>query len=65
MRKWVCGKCKGTNFVEPAPAWPEVPRTLFIGADNSRLLKLLPVPPERHNEAWVRPYGIRSVLYQA
>ena len=65
FRKWVCDKCKGTNIVNAPPTWPEVPRTVFIGADNNRLLKLLPVPPERHNEPWARPYGVRSVLYQA
>src|SRR5687767_12011229 len=65
FRRWSCKKCGGANVVAPLPDWPEVPRSLYIGADNARLLKLFPVPPERANERWARPYGIRSVLYQA
>ena len=64
FRSWKCGTCKGENIIAP-PTWPEVPRFLFVGADNSRLLKLYPVPPEQSNESWARPYGVRSVLYQA
>ena len=37
----------------------------FLGADNTRLLKLFPVPPEQSNETWARQYGVRSVLYQS
>jgi hypothetical protein len=65
FRKWTCKTCGGENTIAPPPDWPEVPRSLFIGADNSRLLKLFPVPPEQGGETWARPYGVRSVLYQA
>src|SRR5438552_13324585 len=64
-RQWTCGKCKGENIPATPPEWPEVPGSIFIVADHSRLLKLYPVPPEQSDEPWARPYGVRSVLYQA
>lgn len=62
---WTCQKCSGQNQFGALPEWPEIPRSIYVGANNSRLLKLYPVPPEQSDEAWARPYGVRSFIYQA
>ena len=62
--RWKC-QCGVKNRIAALPEWPEVPRSLYIGADNTRLLKLFPVPPEQAQARWAQPYSVRSFLYQA
>ena len=62
-----CGADLKTKSVD---AGPPVPPTLYIGQDNSLVLKLYPVPPEVKPEQAARsmgiqPYSIRSFTYQA
>jgi len=42
-----------------------VPRTLYIGWEKHRQIKLYPVPPESENESWAQPFSIRSFVAQA
>jgi very-short-patch-repair endonuclease len=63
-RNWKCD-CGWTNYFRPLPEWPEVPRSLYIGSDKNRLLKLYPVPPEEAGQAWAQPYAVRSFVHQA
>jgi hypothetical protein len=41
-----------------------VPRTLYLGYDNTNLLKVHPIPPDMEAEEWAQPYSVRSFLYQ-
>lgn len=63
-RNWKC-QCGYINYFRSLPDWPELPRSLYIGWDNRKLLKLYPTPPERSEEKWAQPYSVRSFVYQA
>lgn len=62
--RWKC-QCGARNRVASLPEYPEVPRSLYIGADNAHLLKVFPVPPEEANANWALPYSVRSFIHQA
>lgn len=61
---WTCSKCETLNRFRPLPEWPDVPRSLHIGADWNNLLKIYPVPPEIRREKWADPYSIRTFVHQ-
>jgi hypothetical protein len=62
-RKWKC-ECGWINYFHPLSEWPEVPRSLYIGWDNNKLMKLYPVPPEEAGQSWAQPYSVRSFVHQ-
>jgi hypothetical protein len=64
---WLC-QCGCRNFLVKPPEWPNVPRTLYLGWDHNRRLRVHPFPPskaESENPVWAQPYSIRSFLLQA
>lgn len=62
-RSWKC-ECGCINHFRALADWPEVPRSLYIGWDNKKLLKLYPLPPEESDQSWAQPYSVRSVVHQ-
>src|SRR5262249_166633 len=62
---WECRKCRVRNNPGTLPQWPNVPRTLYIGWEKHRQMKLYPVPPESEDESWAQPFSIRSFVAQA
>lgn len=65
LREWNCSSCGAHNTPGEYDQWPPVPRTLYLGHERHRQLKLYPVPPEFPNESWSQPYSIRSFVFQA
>src|SRR5437660_12808837 len=63
--KYTCDKCGALNRLIALAAWPDVERTVYLGHDNLKLLKVHPVAPGTQNEPWAAPYSVRSFLYQA
>src|SRR5262249_3078922 len=63
---WSC-KCRYRNFLKPPPKWPDIPRTLYIGHERNKRLRLHPIPPDVPDSytRWAKHYSIRSFLYQA
>ncbi len=61
---WLC-TCSYRNYIAPPRRWPDIPRTLYLGHEQNRHLRLYPVPPDRSTPEWVQPYSIRSFLFQA
>src|SRR5689334_20415320 len=60
-RKLPCS-CNAIINTRAVPKWPAVPRSIYIGPDRSKLLKLYPVPPDAKIE--IPPYSVRSFVYQ-
>ncbi len=63
-QSWKC-ECGTRNYFRSLPEWPNVPRSLYVGWDRSKLLKLYPVPPEETKASWPAPYSVRSFVFQA
>jgi hypothetical protein len=64
---WVC-ECGWRNYLVKQLEWPNVPRTLYLGYEKHRRLRVHPFPPfpaNSKNPAWAQPYSIRSFLLQA
>ncbi len=63
---WTCASCKKGNLCHALPDWPNVPRTLYLGADNKNLLQVYPIPPGYSSgHDWALPYSTRSFIFQA
>jgi hypothetical protein len=63
--KATCSDCRAQNVMRPLSQWPDVPRSVYLGADNANVLKVYPVPPGHEDDPWADPYGVRSFVYQA
>jgi hypothetical protein len=61
---WLC-KCGWRNFLIKSPDWPDLPRTLYLGHELNRRLRVYPSPPQNQSPVWAQPYSIRSFLLQA
>jgi len=67
-RSPIRGKCQcgAINTFDELPEWPDIPRTLYIGPEKYKRLKLFPIPPSiDHFSSWALPYSIRSFVYQS
>lgn len=62
--KSTCG-CGAQLVVRPLPRWPDVPRSIYLGAENANVLKVYPVPPGHEDDSWADPYSVRSFVWQA
>jgi hypothetical protein len=64
--QWTCDKCQVNNILGFVPQWPDLPRTLYIGHEKNRQMKVHPFPPSTSSpDAWAQPYSIRSFVSQA
>jgi hypothetical protein len=61
---WPC-QCSWRNFLIKSPDWPDLPRTLYLGHEPNRRLRVHPLPPQKQSPVWAQPYSIRSFLLQA
>jgi hypothetical protein len=57
--------CGAKIHIAPLPEWPDIPRSLYLGESNSRILKMYPLPPNLQSAQWAQPYSVRSFVYQA
>jgi hypothetical protein len=60
-----CNGCNAHNELRQLPQYPDVPLSLYLGAENSNVLRVYPVPPEQQDAEWADPYSVRSFVYQA
>ena len=62
---WRCKKCGCKNYLKLPSKWSELPKTLYVGHERHKRLRLHPTPPELSDAIWAQPYSIRSFIYQA
>jgi hypothetical protein len=53
------------NYLRAPPEWPDLPRTLYVGHEKNKRLRVHPLPPDTQSRDWAQPYSIRSFIYQA